>query len=136
MAQTQDPSQVERATVLFAESWRGSMLSVLALASAVGAGCGPALDTPAGRCAAVARHHLDLEGGVALAGEPHDEPDGSVVIDYEGTGPMNLPVRGSAACTFRTGPEGTLVLEQAIVDGIPLPPDEIESIRRELPDGA
>ena len=108
---------------------------LLSMACAIGAGCGPSPDTPAGRCTAVVHAHLDLQGGVALVGKAREEPDGSVAIEYEGTGPMNLPVRGSAICSFAVGTEGVPELEGAIVDGIPLAEDEISAIRRKLPSG-
>ena len=108
---------------------------LLVVACAISAGCGPSPDTPAGRCAAVVKAHLDLQGGVALVGKAREEPDGSVAIEYEGTGPMNLPVRGSAVCSFAVSPQGELELEGAIVDGNPLAEDEIAAIRRKLASG-
>lgn len=108
---------------------------LVSMACALAAGCGPSPDTPAGRCAAVVHAHLDLQGGVALVGKTREEPDGSVEIEYEGTGPMNLPVRGSAVCSFGASAEGALALQQASVDGIPLGQDEIAAIRRKLPSG-
>ena len=79
--------------------------------------------------------HLDLQGGVALVGKAREEPGGSVAIEYEGTGPMNLPVRGSAICSFAASPSEGLALEGAIVDGVSLSDDEITAIRRKLPNG-
>jgi hypothetical protein len=111
---------------------------ILLLALLVGslAACGGApAKGPAGRCADVVRIDRGLQGGVAVVGQPVETSEGSVEIEYEGTDAMNLPVKGSAACTFAVGEGGALTLVEAVVDGSPLDEEAIDSIRSELGDG-
>jgi len=108
--------------------------AALAALGSVLAGCGPALDTPAGRCAEVVRIHSDLQGGVALVGSPQETPDGGIEIRFEGTGPMNLPVEGSATCTWSEDADGSSVLIEATVNGTPLDATELAGIQSALVD--
>jgi hypothetical protein len=87
---------------------------------------------PAGRCAEVVRIFKGLQEPVEVVGQPVETSEGSVEIRYEGQDGMNLPARGSASCTFAVGEAGELTLLEASVDGTPLGPGDIESIRTEL----
>ena len=67
-----------------------------------------------------------------VVGQPVMTSEGSVEFEYEGQDAMNLPARGSASCSFAVGEPGELDLLEAVVDGSPLEPAAIESIRNEL----
>jgi hypothetical protein len=56
---------------------------------------------------------------VALVGQPVETSEGSVEIEYEGTEAMNLPLKGSATCTFAVG-EGDRAYELPFPEG-PIP---------------
>jgi hypothetical protein len=90
---------------------------------------------PAARCAEVVRIHKGLEHGVEVVGRPVETSEGSVEIEYEGTGEGVLPAKGTAACTFAAGAGGALALVEATVDRMPLGEEETASIRRELGEG-
>ncbi len=101
------------------------------LVTELGCGVAPA-DGPAGACAEVVRIHGDLQGRVEVVGAPVELSEGSVRIGYRGMGAMNLPVEGSATCTFSVGDAGSLELLEASVDDSPLDAPEIDAIRAEL----
>ena len=103
------------------------------LAAACLAGCaGPSERDPAQACAEGVGSYRDLQGAVEVVARSAGSSEGSVEIGYEGTGPMNLPVQGSASCTFATDEDGALSLVEATVDGSVLDAADVEAIRREL----
>ena len=111
----------------------GPILTIALLACA--AGCGPSSSTAAGRCAEVVRIHGDLQGAVAIVGQPVESSEGRVEIRYEGTGAMNIPVEGSAVCVFAVGQAGALTLMDAAIDGRPLSGESVAGIQHQLAGG-
>lgn len=106
---------------------------VLLAAVFVLAGCAePAAEGPAGQCAEVVRIYRDLPNGVEIVGRPVETSEGSVEIEYEGTDAMNLPLKGSARCTFAVGEGGAPTLLEAVVEGTSLTGPEVDAIRGEL----
>lgn len=103
-------------------------LSVAWLAACVD----PAAEGPAGQCAEVVRIYRNLPNPVAIVGQPAETSEGTVQIEYEGTDAMNLPLKGSASCTFAVGEGGSLSLLEAVVEGSLVAGPEVEAIRKEL----
>jgi hypothetical protein len=109
---------------------RTRLLSIPLLLVACGGGAGS--EPGAEACARAVEIYRDLQGGVEIVGRPQQGPEGTVEIHYEGTGAMNLPVAGIAACTFAVDAGGSPALVNAVVDGQELQPDEIEAVKRAL----
>jgi hypothetical protein len=93
-------------------------------------------DGPAGQCAEVVRIYRNLESPVAVVGQPVTESRGveqiGVEIEYEGMNAMNVPVEGSAGCSFAVDPQGNSILQGATLEGSALGESELAAIRREL----
>ena len=95
----------------------------------------PAEATPkpaAERCAETVRIYRDLQSPVVIVSQSVTAPERTVgveivEIEYEGTDAMNLPVKGSANCTFLKGTLGLL-----LVDGTLVGQQGLDSIRGEL----
>jgi hypothetical protein len=111
---------------------RTRLLSIPLIFVACGGGAGS--EPGAEACARVVGIYRDLQGGVEIVGRPQQSPEGTVEIHYEGTGAMNLPVEGVAACTFAPGAGGSLELVTAVVDGEELQPDAVEAANRSVGD--
>jgi len=112
-------------------------MTTTTLAAVLGAAlltaCGePPVQGAAERCAEVARIHRELQSPVSVTGQPVKSPDGSVTVEYEGMDAMNVPVRGSAHCRFAPSEQGDLTLLAAVVEGSPLDPGELDTVRGEL----
>ncbi len=89
-------------------------------------------ESPAERCAEAVRIYRDLQSPVVIVGQSVKTPEGSVgveivEIEYEGTDAMNLPVKGSAKCTFIVS-----ALRLLVVDGSSVDQQETDSIRGKL----
>ncbi len=89
-------------------------------------------ETPAERCAEAVRIYRDLQSPVVIVGQSVKTPEGTVEIEnaeieYEGTDAMNLPVKGSASCTFVENSLGLLLVDGSLVDA-----QKTGSIRGEL----
>jgi hypothetical protein len=92
----------------------------------------PSAETPAERCAETVRIYRDLQSPVVIVGQSVKVPEKTVgvevvEIEYEGTDAMNLPVKGSANCTFLKGTLGLLLVDGTLVDQ-----QGLDSIRGEL----
>lgn len=94
--------------------------------------CGGREESPsAAACASVVQRVRDLSNRVEVAGA-EETAEGQVEIHYEYVGDMNLPVTGTATCTFAVGGPGSLTLIEGILDGEPLGPAEISAANRAL----
>ncbi len=112
------------------------LLAVLLVASLATCGDGP-LEGPAEHCAEAVRIYRDLQSPVVIVGQSVKTVPGTagletvgleiVEIEYEGTDAMNLPVKGSAKCTFIVS-----ALRLFVVDGWSVDQQVTDSIRGEL----
>ena len=89
-------------------------------------------ESPAERCAEAVRIYQDVQSPVVIVGQSVKTPEGSVgveivEIEYEGTDAMNVPVKGSANCTFVESTLGLLLVDGPLVDA-----QGLDSIRGEL----
>ncbi len=119
------------------------LLAVLLVASLATCGDGPPevpagapaevpAEAPAEHCARAVRIHRDLQSPVVIVGQSVKTLEGTmgveiVEIEYEGTDAMNLPVKGSANCTFIRS-----ALRLLLVDGSLVDEQGLDSIRGEL----
>ena len=118
------------------------LLAVLLVASLAACGDGPpevpaearavVPEAPFEHCAKAVRIYRDLQSPVVIMGQSVKTLEGTmgveiVEIEYEGTDAMNLPVKGSAKCTFIVS-----ALRLLVVDGSSVDQQETDSIRGKL----
>lgn len=104
----------------------------IALLTLVSAACGSREVSPSAEaCATVVKQVRGAPGGVEVRSAA-DTAEGQAEIDYEYLDGENIPVTGSAACTFAAGRAGSLELIEAIVDGASLGASEVSAANRAL----
>lgn len=111
------------------------LIFLLAIAAVAALACSRPTTDPATACARVVGVYLDLPNPVEVTGQPTQTSEGRVDIAYESTDGMNLPVEGTAACTFSVGDAGELELMEADVNGELLSSDQLSEIRSSLGEG-
>ena len=81
-------------------------------------------------CAVAVKVFQGLPNAVAIRGKPTRTSNGGVEIDYESFNRENIPVAGSAVCTFPAG--HSLPLESAIVNGAMLGATDLSAVNSAL----
>lgn len=85
----------------------------------------------AGRCADVVHAYLESPAPVEIVGQPVQYSEGEVKISYRTSDRVNIPVEGTASCSFAIG-DGTMTLMEASVGGVDLPGPALQAVRKKL----
>ena len=112
-----------------------SAIALLALTLLPGCGMGSSYGEDAKVCAQVVKTYLGLPNTVTITRATPGAASGAVTLDYESANAENIPVRGTAACTFGATDDGGRGLLGAVVNGETLSPDAIGAINASFRSG-